>query len=652
MANLEELFKPISLGSLELRNRIVWPAITTYYDTHYDMKGEERSAYFYAKRSKGGAGLLIIGALQAIYPGRREYRVAINNDKYIPQLQRWVKAIHDNGAKVAAQLAVWNYWAKEGEQTPAEDVSPSGVVTINGGFPQEFSHTIFAPKTRSLTVEEIHMIEEQVGDASVRAANAGFDAIELPAVSGNLLNRFITPYTNRRNDDYGGSLENRMRILTEIIANIKRKVGDNFPLICRISGTDMMPWGLTLEDAKEFAPLIETAGVHAISVFAGWYESRQPKYQMCVPRGSFTYLAEGIKQVVSIPVCTNIRVNDTLLAERILVEGKADLIAMGRPLIADPDLPNKAKEGRLEDIRFCVACCECFVDIANEQPLGCSVNAMAGREAVCAITVTDSVKNVFVIGGGPAGMEAARVAALIGHRVTLFEKKDKLGGKLLYAVIPPYKDEWNTLINYLTVQLNKMDVKVRLREEATVSVVEEGKPDAVIIATGARAIIPEIPGVDSKNVATAIDVLSSNKGTGRSVVIIGGGLIGCETAEFLSQKGKEVTIIEMLPLIGADIAGFNRWVILDRLKASGIRMETNMKVEEITESGVNVARDEITQFIQADSVVIATGMRSNDDLAKQLEGKISSLYLAGDCVEPRQVKQAIKEGFDASLQLI
>ncbi|GAJ13208.1 unnamed protein product, partial [marine sediment metagenome] len=240
--------------------------------------------------------------------------------------------------------------------------------------------------------------------------------------------------------------------------------------------------------------------------------------------------------------------------------------------------------------------------IANEQPLGCSVNAMAGREAECSITATDSPKKVLVIGGGPAGMEAARVAALRGHRVTLFEKKDKLGGQLLYAAIPPYKDEWNTLIDYLTVQMRKLDVEVRLNEEATARVVEEGKPDAVIVATGAVPIIPDIPGIDGKNVATAIDVLIWNKEMGQSVVIIGGGLIGCETAEFLSQKGKQVAIVEMLPCVGNDIGGFNRWVILDRLKAAGIRTEVKTKILEITERGVKVAGESGAKFLQADSV--------------------------------------------------
>lgn len=650
MSKLTKLFEPIRIGSLELPNRIVWPAITTLYDTHYDLKGEERSAYFYAEIARGGVGLMIIGALQAIYPGRREpSRVAINSDQYLPELRKWVKAIHDNGSRAAAQLAVWNYWAKGGEGTPAEDISPSGIVTLHGDFRQEFNHTMFLPESRPLTVEEIHMIEEQVGEAAIRAAEVGFDAIELPAVAGNLLNRFITPYTNRRNDEYGGSVQNRVRMLTETMAIIKKKVGDDFPFICRISADDMMPQGLTLEDAKQFVPFVERAGAHAISVFAGWYESPKPKYQMSIPRGAFVYLAAGIKEVVNIPVCANIRINDPILAEQMLAEGKADLIAMGRPLVADPELPNKAKEGRLEDILFCTACCECFVDISRGDPMGCAVNAKVGKETVYSITHTDKSKKVFVIGGGPAGMEAARVAALRGHQVTLFEKNDKLGGQLLYAVLPPYKEEWNTLISYLTTQMRRLKVEVRLNEEATAKLVEESKPDAVIVATGAVPIIPQIPGVEGKNVATAIDVLTGSKQVGQKVVIVGGGLIGCETAEFLDQKGKQVTILEMLPRIGDDIENFNRWVVVDRLTKAGLRMETEATVEAITERGVRVARNGGTEFFEADSVVIAVGMQCEKALAQELEGKVSLLYQVGACVEPRQVKQAIAEGFQAGL---
>ena len=557
------------------------PAITT----NYDFGKIDRLAGFYAERARGGVGLIITGALQTLYPGRRSHRsrIDINHDKHISDLREWTKAIHGNGGRIAAQLATYGYWANKREDSTPEDVGPSDVLIPTNGIHPNFSRAEFVSKTRPLMAEEIVMIEEAIGDASVRARESGFDGVELQVVGGNLFCRFINPFTNRRSDGYGGTLENRVRILIEAIANIKKKVGNDFPLICRIPGTEMVPWGLVLEDWKEIAPIIEKAGAHALSIYPGWHETREPRHQMCVSRGAFVYLAEGIKGVVKIPVAAGNRINDPVLAEQILAEGKADLIAMGTPLIADPYLPNKAKAGQLEDIRMCTACCNCWDDVMKGKPVTCSVNTKAGKELEYPLIAAKNSKKVFVIGGGPAGMEAARIASQRGHHVTLFEKGPKLGGQLLSAVLPPYKEEWSTLVNYLVTQLRKFNVEVRLNEECTVRTVKESEPDAVIVATGATPILPNIPGVDKGNVVTAMEALMGSKQVGQNVVIVGGGSIGCETAEFLFKMGKRVTILEMLDRIGADIGEWNRWVIVDRLNAGGIRVETGSKVELINE---------------------------------------------------------------------
>lgn len=650
MVKLRKLFEPIKIGEMELPNRIIMPAITTYYD----FEEGDRQANFYAARARGGAGLLIIGALQALYPGRKSDIgvVNIHSDSDIPKLRAIVTAIHNSGSRAAAQLAVYSYWAKDGRETTAEEIGPSAVQLQREGLSPRFAQADFLPIVRALTVEEIHLIEDQIGKAAARVREADFDAIELQIVGGNLLGRFASPLTNRRTDAYGGSVENRVRIITEVIAKIKKKVGNDFPLICRIPGDDMIPGGLNLDGWKEIAPIIEKAGAHAFNIMPGWHESRAPRVQMVLPRGSFVYLAEGIKQVVNTPVAAGNNINDPFLAEQILAEGKADLVAMGRPLIADPDLPNKAKEGRLDDVRMCTRCCYCYDCLPAMQPISCSVNAMAGRERKYNITPAEKTKKVLIIGGGPAGMEAARVATLRGHKVALFEKKDKLGGQLIYAALPPYKDEWNTTIQYLTTQLNKLNIELRLNEECTVRKVREGKPDAVIVATGATHLIPDVPGINSKNVATAIEVLAGVKQVGKNVIIVGGGSIGCETAEFIQQRGGKVTILEMLPTIGADIGPFNRWIIIDRLEKAGIRMETLAKVEKITERGIWISRQDITyEFFEADSVVIAVGMASANSLARKLEGKVPELYQIGDCVKPRQVKEAIEEGFLIGLQV-
>lgn len=649
---LTHLFSPIRIGNLDLPNRILFSAVTTYYDYHYDLKGEERSAYFYAERARGGAAMLVIGALQALYPGRRDPpRVAINSDRFIPQLRVWTKAVHDAGSKAAAQLAIWNYWAKGGEGTPAEDVSPSGVVTSDGSYPHAFKKVMFDPTSRPLTVEEIRLIEEQVAQAAERAVEAGFDAIEIPAVSLNLASRFITPYTNRRTDEYGGNWENNTRFLVETIAGVKKRVGPGFPIIVRIPGTDMMPWGINLEESKQIVPYIARAGVHCLSIMPGGYETREPRQQMSVPRGTFVYLAEGIKQVVDMPVCTNMRISDPAMADRIIAEGRADLVAMCRPLVADPELPNKAREGRLEDIRLCVACCTCFEDIAVNGPMGCSVNAAVGREEQCRVARAARPKQVLVIGGGPGGMEAARVAALRGHGVTLWEKSDRLGGELLQGVLPPRKQEWTSLIDYLTVQMRRLKVDVRLNTKATVDTVLKAGADAVIVATGAVAVAPRIPGIGGPNVAMAADVLAGRPMLGDSAVVIGGGLIGCETAEFLAERGQKVTILEMLPRMADDVGMFNRWVLLDRLASAGVRMEAEVKSIAITADGVRSERAGKAVFFPGSLVVIAVGMKADDALGKALTGRVRWLRMIGACVQPRRVKQAIAEGFQAGLEV-
>jgi 2,4-dienoyl-CoA reductase (NADPH2) len=658
---LKKLFEPIQIGSMTLPNKIIMPALTTFYD----FEGGNRFADFYVERARGGVGLIILGAFQSLYPGRagksgwipdesvkEKGPAKLNHDFYIDRLRKWTHAIHENGGKVAAQVATYGYWAKGGLGDPAEEVSPSGVRLQGEVFRPGLENLTFMREGRSLTVDEIHTICDQIGDAALRAKKAGFDAIELQALGGNLLSRFLSPVTNRRTDEYGGSLENRAGMLLETIANIKKKLGHEFPLLCRINGEDFIPGGMTLEDYKQLAPMLEKAGVHALDLMPGWYETRQPMNQMCVPRGAFIYLAKGLKQVVKIPVAANIRINDPALAEQAIAEGKADLIAMCSALIADPDLPRKAREGRLEDIRMCTGCCTCWSDLAEKfQPIGCSINARVGKEAQLVITPAKETKKVWVIGGGPGGMEAARVAALRGHKVTLFEKQGRLGGQLLYADLPPHKGEWKYFIQYLSTQIRKLGVEIKLNKEITAKEVEGGKPDVVVAATGARPLIPPIPGAQRTNVVTAIEALTGAKTVGRSVVVIGGGSLGCETAEFLAEKGETVMVIDMLPRMGNDIDLWNRWVILDRMSASGIQMQPNTNAVEITEKGVRTNTEGQSRFFPCDTVILASGYKEDAALASALEGRVPLVLRVGDCVEPQRVKQAVQSGFKAGLEV-
>lgn len=650
MNKLKKLFQLAQIGSLELPNRVIMVAVTT----RYDFEESDRLFNFYAARAKGGVGLIITGALQTLFPGRKvgAGRINIYSDEDIPKLKKWVKAIHDDGGKAAAQLATYGYWSKKGLEGTAENVGPSSV-----SLPRENIHPLFGlaeylPPDRALTAEEIVLIQEAIGDAAVRAREAGFDAIELQCIGGNILHRFTNPFLNVREDRYGGSVQNRVRIITESITNIKVKVGDDFPIICRIAGSDPVPWGLGLDDWQEIASLLEKAGVHALNVYPKWFESREPLPQICVPRNFFVHLAEGIKRVVNIPVITGVRINDPLDAEQILDDGKADFIGLGRPLIADPELPNKAKAGRLEDIRLCTACCRCYDDVAADKFMSCAVNALVGREGEYSPTRSETTKKVFIIGGGPAGMEAARVAALRGHRVTLFEAKDKLGGQIQAALILPYKEEWKSTIQYLTTQLRKLQVEVRMNERCTVEQVEEDRPDVLCIGTGAVPIIPDLPGIKGNHVASAIDILTGKKQAGQRVVVVGGGSTGCEIAEFLAEKGKHVTILEMLARIGADYGPMNRWVVIDRLIAAGIRMETGVKAEAITEKGVSVVRAGLyPEFFEADSVVFAVGMAPNETVAHDLTDKVSTVFKIGDVDKVAGITEAIESGFRIGMQI-
>ncbi len=642
------LFVPIRIGTLELRNRIIMPAATTYYD----YEEGERDVNFLVERAKGGVALIVIGALQVLYPGKRADigKVNIYDDGDVPRLRQRTAAIHAHGAKAAAQLAVYGYWSKKGREGTPEDVAPSEVEIPTTGLHPAFERAEFLPRSRALAEDDIRQILLAVGDSAARAREAGFDAIELQAVGGNLFCRFINPVTNRREDRYGGPLENRARLLLEAVAAIKSRVGADFPLMCRIPGDDMLPWGVGIETWTQVAVLLEKAGVHALSIYPGWHETRAPRQQMSVPRGYFVGLAAEIRRAVRIPVVANMRINDPLLAAEIVAAGSADLVAMATPLIADPELPNKAREGRLDDIRMCTACLKCWDDLIQEVPVRCSVNAQAGKEAERRIVPAAVRKHIVVIGAGPGGMEAARVAALRGHQVTLLERSGSLGGQLKQVVAGLHKDEWKNLTDFLTRQVAKLGVDVRLNHEATVDSVLALRPDAVIVATGSDPLVPGIPGAAGRNVLNAGDVLTGARPVGDRVVIVGGGATACEVGEYLQEKGKSVTLLEMQPVIGADIGPKNRWVIIDRMVKARVRMEAGATVAEITDKGVRIVRKgKYHEFFEADTVVVAVGMKAVDALARALEGRGPEIIRVGDCVRPGDIRHAIEDGFMAAL---
>ncbi len=633
MSQLKKLFEPIKIGNVEIRNRIVMAPFGGGGGYAKDEMVTERAKAFYRERAKGGAGLILMGLLCPIdtkvsmMPGA----LAIYKDEFIPGLRELTDAVHAEGAKMGVQLSFYGWWAKRGE---LGEVSPSDVI---------FSRNRDAKPPRPLTLEEIEEMIQDFAEGTRRARDAGFDMVEYQASTATIIGQFLSPLTNRRTDGYGGDLEGRMRFLLNVIDAGRRKVGPDYALITRISGSDFMEGGHTLEEVKVMAPILERVGMQALDVTTGWHEAPVPFIQMAVPRGAWVYLGETIKKLVNIPVIGGTRVNDPILAEEIIARGSLDMVYMGRPLIADPELPNKAREGRFEDICPCTACCHCFDGAA--EALECVVNPRAGRELEYTIEPAKDPKRVFVIGGGPGGMETTIIASQRGHKVTLYEKGDTLGGQLLIASLPPYKEELPYYTRYLVRQVEKSGAEVMLNTEVTARDIVDAGPDAVIVATGGVPIIPDIAGVSGDNVVTAEEVLTGQKEVGDRVIIVGGGLIGCETAEFLAERGKKITILEMLDRIGNDIGRTTRWTVLQRMRSAQIQMETKARVVEITEKGVLAEREGATGFFEGDSVVLAVGMKSENRLAKELEGKVPELHIIGDAAEPRRIIDATHEGF-------
>jgi 2,4-dienoyl-CoA reductase (NADPH2) len=636
MTQFTHLFKPIKVGNVQLKNRMVMLAIGTGYSESDGTVGD-RFINFYVERARGGVGLII--APFAPFDMGLPFIPGLYDDRFIPDIRRLADAVHACGTKIAPQLLGQYFWLNK-ETGSFEFIAPSAVF-----------NKMIGTTPRALTLEEIHLLVDEYGEAGRRAREARFDAIELHLGIGYLLNRFISPCTNKRTDEYGGSLENRMRFPLEIIDRIHKRTGEDYPIICRVSAEEFMKGGHTLEDSRKVVSILEAAGVQAMDVEAGWHECPEPLVVMSVPRGAFVYLAEEIKKVVNVPVVAAYRINNPELAEQILADGKADLIGLGRALLADPEFPNKAREGRSDEIRSCIACSNCLDNLltgyksGTMSPAFCSINPRMGKEVEYAIEPARVVKKVVVVGGGPGGMEAARVAALRGHQVTLCERAEKLGGQLRVACLPPYKDELGCLIENMASQVRKAGVEVRLNTEVTSELVEKENPDVLILATGATPLIPDILGVGQDNVVTAVDVLTRRKDVGETAIIVGGGMVGCEAAEFLADLGKRVTIVEMLPKIGSDYGATYRHVVLRRLRKTGIKMETNVMVEEITDRGVKAKRDGAVEFFPGDTIVLAVGFKSSKGLGEKLSGKVPAPYSIGDCVEPRRIKEAIEEGF-------
>ncbi|MDY6825465.1 MAG: NAD(P)/FAD-dependent oxidoreductase [Thermodesulfobacteriota bacterium] len=635
MTTFKHLLEPITIKSMTLPNRMVMPALTV--NTAMGEINDATVAY-YERRARGGAALVTVG-ISPVVPGM-VIGLDISDDRFIEGHRRVVEAVHQYETKVNIQL--WHPGRYEmtfltGRQAvSASDVAPP----------------IFAKeKPRPLTVGEIGEIVAAFGEAARRSKDAGYDCVEIIASAGYLISQFMSPVTNLRTDEYGGSLENRARFGTEVIQAVRGKVGADFPIFVRMVGDELIPGGNTIEEMKRFAKIWEDAGADAFNVTAGWHESREPMITMNVERAGFVWMAEGIKSALDhAPVAASNRINDPEIAEQVLAEGRADMVSLARAMVCDPDFADKVKQGRPDLIRRCIACMNCMDSLFEGKPVTCSLNAEACRESQLGdIQPADEKKKVLVIGGGVAGCEAARVAALRGHTVVLFEADTKLGGQLNLASKTPDFGEFSLAIDYFSAILKELGVDVRLGQPADEALVKAENPDAIIYAAGATPADPQIKGIDGENVMHAWQVLSGEAVPGKRVAVIGGGGTGCDVCMHLAHDGKEVTQVEMLEKMGHNIGPGTKWVVLKCIQECGVEQMNRFQVKEITEKGVVGEIDGEATLVPADTVVVAIGSRPNTDLLDKLSGY--NVIPVGDAKQPRKIMTAVHEGYAVAREI-
>ena len=636
---LTKVFEPGKIGNLELKNRLVVSAMSSHMGNPDGTPNEAVNAYLVAK-VKGGWGLVFTEDLGVTKDAGSDPVVgSLWSDDQVPAWTETVRQVHAAGGLMGAQI----YHAGRQRSLKAYDTHPVA--------PSALKEPTEPYVPRALTVEEIHDLVKAFGEAAARAKRCGFDCVEIHGAHGYLINQFMSTFSNKRTDEYGGTLANRMRFALEVIAAVREAVGADYPVIFRFNTCDYVEGGIELPEAIVMAKMLEEAGVDALHCTQGMFTSKEaiiaPGF---VPVMHYAENAATIKKSVKIPVLAVGRYNDIYMSEAMLRDEKADFIVMARASLADPELPNKAKAGKIDEIIHCIGCDQgCTGETAVGNPVNCIANPHTCRELVYDLSVVENPKKVFVAGAGVSGLAAAYGAAERGHKVTVFEASDEIGGQWLAAMTPPGKTEYASLVLNFRNQLKKYGAEIRLNTPLTREIVDAEKPDAVILATGSNPMVLPIPGLDNRDyVKTAIEVLRGRTLYGKKVVVAGGGMTGAETAVFLAVQGCDVTIIEMAPDIITDAVAQPRACLLEHIRKYNIKVHTHTKLTKVGEGTIYAEEyGEPVEFKHIDMLVNAMGVRSNNPLKAELEGCDCKVVVVGDASSTKNGYKNIREGFNA-----
>lgn len=637
MTELVHLFNPVNVGNMKVKNRLLMSAMSINFGVDERGYVNDQLIEYFKERARGGAGMMLVGG-GAVHPGGQELPdlPAMWDDGCVKSLKNMVEQIKPYDVKFGVQLM------HGGRQSYLpEKVAPSAIP----------APAVVKGDVRALETDEIKELVQCFGNSARRCMEAGFDFIEIHAAHGYLINQFMSSNSNIREDQYGGSFENRIRFLLEIIDDIKDKAGKNFPVGIKINGNDYIKDGWQIEDAKRLAPLLEEKGVAFLNVSAGVYGSTELTIpSMYVKYGCFVHLAEEVKKVVSIPVITVGRIKDPILADTILKENRADIVSMGRALLADPYLPQKAKQEKFSEIRPCMGCClGCIDAVLSKEPGSCVANPDVGREFLLKNhQKPDTSLKILVAGAGPAGMAAARLFALRGHSVVICEKKGESGGLLSLAAKTPGREELNDILDYFRNELKRLDVKILYNRELSEELINETEPDKVVIATGSMPEMPVIKGLfqTKMELATNVEILSNKVSAKEKVIVLGGGMSGLVTADYLAENKKQVVVLNRKKSFAEEMSSNDRYYLRERLKKNSVKLYKKVSIQKITDDGAifkSGTDNEITEIKNFDTIVISEKMTSIKDIKKLSKTTDAKFYFIGDAKDPRHLRYCISE---------